>query len=199
MIKFSSDDEETDQAFREYLKSGLKSCSIQSSSIKLTKKQAAIAFEAEMNAELDDMVESKEKSFFEKIKPKERKSNESETKPSTSRSAEAKNKAETQKQGEEEEEEDSDTDSEAELATGVRTKKKRKHYTNDELFYDPEADEEDAKWVAEKRSPVVSGGQKTIKSILKKPTTAKTASQSDAVLNCPCCMNMLTMDCQRYY
>lgn len=157
-----------------------------------------------MNAELDDMVESKEKSFYDKIKPKEeRVDDKNQVKPSTSRSSEAKNAKEEEEKADFEE--DSDTDSEAELATGVRTKIKRKHYTNDELFYDPDADEEDAKWAAEKRSPTVTTSVKPIKSILKKPnakttiaTTTTTASKSDAVLNCPCCMNMLTMDCQRY-
>jgi hypothetical protein len=36
------------------------------------------------------------------------------------------------------EEEESDTDSEAEEATGMKSRKKRQHFTNDELLYDPD-------------------------------------------------------------
>lgn len=56
--------------------------------------------------------------------------------------------------------------------------------TNDELLYDPEADEEDQKWIDNKRSTSLVG--------LGKPP------KSDAVLNCPCCMTMLCLDCQRH-
>ena len=48
--------------------------------------------------------------------------------------------------------EESDTDSEAEMATGIRTKRKRPHFTNDELLYDPDMDENDSKWIEEKRT-----------------------------------------------
>ena len=30
-------------------------------------------------------------------------------------------------------------------------------------------------------------------------STLKPAPESDAVLNCPCCMTLLCMDCQRYF
>lgn len=100
-------------------------------------------------------------------------------------------------------EEESDTDSESEMATGVRTKKKRKHFTNDELFYDPDADEIDQEWIDKKRitcttkQPVIEkkmlekNNEKKEKSISKNPN-------SDAVLNCPCCMSLVCMDCQRH-
>ena len=48
-------------------------------------------------------------------------------------------------------EEEEDTDSEEENATGVRVTKKRVHFTNDELFYDPEMDDADEKWMNEQR------------------------------------------------
>lgn len=154
-----------------------------------------------MNNELDEMVESRQNSFFELVKPK---AAEAESRqPQTSRSSEKRSEElKENKRGGDEADEDSDTDSEAELATGVRTKKKRQHFTNDELFYDPDADEQDAKWASEKRSSSRKQklGSELVpkKSILKKPTTSQTATNSsDAVLNCPCCMTMLTMDCQR--
>lgn len=44
-----------------------------------------------------------------------------------------------------------DTDSEEEEATGLRFKKKKPQFTNDDLFYDPDMDEEDQKWVNKHR------------------------------------------------
>lgn len=154
----------------------------------MTKKQAAMAFEAEMDSELDKIIEKKQKPYLDMLR-----STEKNVEPTTSGLAAC---AQTK---EDDANEESDTDSEAELATSVRTKKKRKHFTNDELLYDPNMDEEDAKWVAEKRNTVMMK-----RSILKnspsarKKTDAHPMSTSDAVLNCPCCMTMLTMDCQRY-
>merc|ERR1712130_505020 len=55
---------------------------------------------------------------------------------------------------------------------------RRKKLTNDELLYDPEADEDDAKWMAEHSS--------------------KKADGSDAVLNCPACLTVICVDCQRH-
>lgn len=162
----------------------------------MSKKQAALAFEAEMDNELEEILETKQKPFLDLVKPKEsEKSILKNVQASTSSSA---------SQKKEEDEEESDTDSEAELETGVRTKKKRKHFTNDELFYDPDADDQDAKWASEMRSRQSAGptsGTTQLKSILKKTpqsTTQKPVASTDAVLNCPCCMSMLTMDCQRH-
>ena len=55
----------------------------------------------------------------------------------------------------------------------------RKVKTNDELLYDPDADDQDEAWMAKQ------GG-------LKK------ADHSDAILNCPSCMTVLCVDCQRH-
>lgn len=92
-----------------------------------------------------------------------------------------------------ENEEESDTDSEAEEATGERVKIKRKHYTNDELFYDPKADDLDQEWIDKKRIPMKSN--KTSKS---QELVESNRSNTDATLNCPCCMSLLCMDCQRH-
>ena len=50
-----------------------------------------------------------------------------------------------------EEDEEEDTDSEKEFETGERCTKKRVHYTNDELFYDPNRDEKDQDWINARR------------------------------------------------
>jgi len=55
----------------------------------------------------------------------------------------------------------------------------RKVKSNDELLYDPEADDLDEAWMAKQ------GG-------LTK------AEHSDAILNCPSCMTVLCVDCQRH-
>ena len=51
--------------------------------------------------------------------------------------------------------------------------------TNDELLYDPDADDEDEKWMVSQEGH-------------------KIAKNSDAVLNCPSCMTVLCVDCQRH-
>ena len=52
-------------------------------------------------------------------------------------------------------EEEEDTDSEKEFETGERCTKKRTHYTNDELFYDPNRDEKDQDWINARRKTQV--------------------------------------------
>jgi hypothetical protein len=95
------------------------------------------------------------------------------------------------------------------IVSGARTKIKRPHFTNDELFYDPELDEQDQNWINMQRKtcmPIKT--DKASGSILKKSETndnkMETETQkiysdnkTDAILNCPCCMSLLTMDCQR--
>ncbi len=90
-------------------------------------------------------------------------------------------------------EEESDTDSEVEEATGQRVTKKRQHFTNDDLFYDPKMDEADEEWINEQRMTFKNFKNEEVvkKSQMIKPP------DSDAVLNCPCCMIMVCMDCQR--
>jgi len=52
----------------------------------------------------------------------------------------------------------------------------RRARPDDDLLFSAEADDEDEKWVREKR-----GGR-----------------QSDAILSCPCCLEILTIDCQKH-
>ncbi|KAI1295619.1 E2F-associated phosphoprotein [Halotydeus destructor] len=59
----------------------------------------------------------------------------------------------------------------------------------DELLYDPNADEEDQDWANKQlatASRSMPGNQ------------ARKCSNSDAVLNCPGCMSLLSLDCQRH-
>ena len=60
---------------------------------------------------------------------------------------------------------------------------------NDDLFYDPNMDDEDQKWVEGIRKDYSKGrfNQKE-----------KPLPNSDAVLNCPACFIVLCLDCQRH-
>ncbi|RWS26777.1 E2F-associated phosphoprotein-like protein [Leptotrombidium deliense] len=57
--------------------------------------------------------------------------------------------------------------------------------SNDAILYDPKADGNDEKWVSSLRHT-------TITENMSKP------ADSDAVLNCPFCMSLLSLDCQRH-
>lgn len=68
--------------------------------------------------------------------------------------------------------------------------------SNDDLLYDPEMDDDDEKWVNEQRRVCIFPEAQ--------PKPGDNASQvkplplSDAVLNCPACMTLLCLDCQRH-
>ncbi|XP_034431439.1 E2F-associated phosphoprotein [Hippoglossus hippoglossus] len=91
-----------------------------------------------------------------------------------------------------------DSDSEEEdkpsSSTGQR-RRQRVILTNDELLYDPDEDDRDQAWVDARRRRYNSR---------KRPAGAKQSRQtqslpsSDAILNCPACMTMLCLDCQRH-
>jgi len=60
--------------------------------------------------------------------------------------------------------------------------------TNDDLLYDPEMDDDDERWVNRQRQryqPEAAG------------QAGRRLPNSDAVLNCPACMSLLCLDCQR--
>jgi len=65
----------------------------------------------------------------------------------------------------------------------------RKRVTNDDLFYDPNQDADDQKWVDEVRQSYQMSAPGD--SVQKLPN-------SDAVLNCPACFAVLCLDCQRH-
>lgn len=66
--------------------------------------------------------------------------------------------------------------------------------SNDDLFYDPEMDDEDEKWVNEQRRSCIFPNESKHEDGGK----VKPLPQSDAVLNCPGCMTLLCLDCQRH-
>uniref|UniRef100_T1IK60 E2F-associated phosphoprotein n=1 Tax=Strigamia maritima TaxID=126957 RepID=T1IK60_STRMM len=70
-------------------------------------------------------------------------------------------------------------------------KKKHPIPNNEDLFYDPDADEEDQEWVDIYRRSCRSKSNASTAKIQKLPNT-------DAVLNCPACMTQLCLDCQRH-
>ncbi|EDO36745.1 predicted protein, partial [Nematostella vectensis] len=80
-----------------------------------------------------------------------------------------------------------------------KSRERRKILTDDDLFYDPDMDDEDEKWVLKQRQINREKGivnkskqQKTKQTKVTKPPT------SDAVLSCPACMTIVCIDCQRH-
>uniref|UniRef100_A0A224YDI9 E2F associated phosphoprotein n=1 Tax=Rhipicephalus zambeziensis TaxID=60191 RepID=A0A224YDI9_9ACAR len=67
--------------------------------------------------------------------------------------------------------------------------------SNDDLFYDPEMDDEDEKWVNEQRRSCIFPNESKQE---KDGGKVKPLPLSDAVLNCPGCMTLLCLDCQRH-
>jgi hypothetical protein len=155
------------------------------------KPNKVVDFESEMDSELDKIIERETKAYSNYFGKK----TVDFSKPTQS--------FESKKQVEEDEE---DTDSEAELETGVRSTKKRAHFTNDELFYDPDMDQEDENWLNQQRATCHRlKTQRKPDSKASTSTNEETRSdipnysdaRTDAILNCPCCMTLLCHDCQR--
>ena len=69
----------------------------------------------------------------------------------------------------------------------------QKNISNDDLFFDPDMDSRDEQWINKIRNQYQ---QSNNQSFLKQ---AVPPSNSDAVLNCPACMGLLCVDCQRYF
>ncbi|EGD81802.1 hypothetical protein PTSG_02514 [Salpingoeca rosetta] len=67
--------------------------------------------------------------------------------------------------------------------------------TDDELFYDPNIDDENELWVKEMRARTTQGQVAHAKNVQGGLTAAP---ESDAVLNCPACLTPLCLDCQRH-
>lgn len=84
----------------------------------------------------------------------------------------------------------------------VASTSKTREQQNDELFYDPEEDQRDQEWLDSHRakhsaiSSSISSTKERQKS-LRESSKLKTP-QSDATLNCPCCLTLLCLDCQRH-
>jgi len=63
--------------------------------------------------------------------------------------------------------------------------------SNDELLYDPEMDDDDERWVNSQRQRYQPAARRA------GDATTRRLPNSDAVLNCPACMSLLCLDCQR--
>lgn len=93
-----------------------------------------------------------------------------------------------------------DSDSDENETSEEKKKIKRPIPSNDELFYDPEMDDHDQKWIDQQRRAY----QPKPTSVVAKQQQGQTPGKprplplSDAVLNCPGCMSLLCLDCQRH-
>ncbi|KAK3747137.1 hypothetical protein QZH41_015126, partial [Actinostola sp. cb2023] len=89
------------------------------------------------------------------------------------------------------------------LVGGVpsKSKQRRKVLSNDELFYDPNMDDNDEKWVTKQRqmnSIIEKSKKNKAQSNLKSNRDVSKPPSSDAILSCPACLTMLCIDCQRH-
>jgi len=73
---------------------------------------------------------------------------------------------------------------------------KTREQEDDELFYDSEEDQRDQEWLDSHRVRHV-GASVDRQTTLQKSLQLK-MPQSDATLNCPCCLALLCIDCQRH-
>lgn len=90
---------------------------------------------------------------------------------------------------------DSDDDEVPEEQVPGRSKKKQ---TDDELFYDPDQDDEDQLWVDNVRRNYLPGHEPSEASSGSSRDKPKPLPNSDAVLNCPACFAVVCLDCQRH-
>lgn len=63
---------------------------------------------------------------------------------------------------------------------------------DDELLYDPDADDEDERWM---KSKITSDN---VTSDKKRKKAFSSDKKDNIVLNCPCCMTLLCVDCQQH-
>ena len=85
---------------------------------------------------------------------------------------------------------DSLEEEEAKKSEGKSSSVKESH--EQDLLYDPEADDRDEKWIENKRNQYLCASSHDITS------SGHRTDSSDAVLNCPACMSLLCLDCQRH-
>lgn len=90
----------------------------------------------------------------------------------------------------------------------VASTSKTKEEVNDELLYDPDEDDRDQKWADAHRAlhsapPPPPGGPRAqgTATANQRPLNEWARlkkRESDATLNCPCCLTLLSLDCQRH-
>ncbi|XP_064603549.1 E2F-associated phosphoprotein-like [Liolophura sinensis] len=145
-------------------------------------------FEKEMNKELDDQVAELE------AQRKAQASSQSTSANMANKKQEGDNSRGTENQANYDEVYfDSD---EEEMVEGEKRRKKRPVLSNDELLYDPNMDDDDQRWMDNRRKQYQPSSQQTGVSTQKR--SKKGLPSSDAVLDCPACMTTLCLDCQRH-
>ena len=80
----------------------------------------------------------------------------------------------------------------------VASTSKTKEQKNDLLFYDCDQDLHDQEWLDSYRAQSVNNSTKESKQQQLHECTRLKEIQSDATLNCPCCLTLLCLDCQRH-
>lgn len=94
---------------------------------------------------------------------------------------------------------DSDIEDEATPTTSKgKRRKKNLVISDDQLLYDPTMDQADQDWVDQLRRDYHEGPPRTQMTSERNSNKPKPLPNSDAVLNCPACMTLLCLDCQRH-
>ncbi|XP_068232918.1 E2F-associated phosphoprotein-like [Palaemon carinicauda] len=94
---------------------------------------------------------------------------------------------------------DSETEELITKSSGPETRKGHKRIlSNEELFYDPSMDDYNQEWVDKLRSSYQVRNKKWSSCVPKDAKNYNCTPSSDAVLNCPACLTMLSIDCQRH-
>lgn len=75
-----------------------------------------------------------------------------------------------------------------------QNKSTKENVTNDDLLYDPDMDDDDERWINDKRRSYMFPSEKKDNG----NPQLKPLPNSDAVLNCPACLSLLCLDCQRH-
>ena len=70
--------------------------------------------------------------------------------------------------------------------------------TDDDLFYDPDADDDDQRWIDDLRMSYAGDSKKSTARQENAKRGVKGLPTSDAVLNCPACFTVLCLDCQKH-
>ncbi|KAL8619679.1 hypothetical protein ACOMHN_019734 [Nucella lapillus] len=175
--------------------------SLQPKDSQLSSSSSEDEFEKEMNAELDKTVSMMEKSRGTRPVPgpSAQSSTTSETSKAKPGGGDTSAKQESNSAFYSDIYFDSDDEDNFEGEGDKRIKKHHSKPSNDDLLYDPDMDEEDQRWIDQKRLRQ-HGGSKEVPDPRRKDGKRRAAPKpkSDAVLDCPACMTTLCLDCQRH-
>lgn len=153
-------------------------------------------FEREMNAELDKTVHMLEQSRGRKRVPALTASEE--TGGSSTNPGSSKKTQKTKHPFYDDIYFDSEDEDNYEGQGDTKVRRRHAQLTNEDLLYDPDMDDEDQRWVDERRQQQNGASSDPHTSSMPQKGKKSSGPTSDAVLDCPACMTTLCIDCQRH-